>query len=307
MPYNSLHKIQPYIHRNRFYNIAHDESKESHFMRGIVMYLKSWWNRSEKKLDIAPWVAQDNAKIEQTSKDLNIIWLGHSTFLIQIGGFNIITDPVFWNITSFFKRILPLGISLDKIPNIDYVLLSHNHRDHMDSSSLYFLNRYPGISYLVPQGDRKWFTKRDMARTIEFSWWERATFANPDEGSLIEFHFLPAYHWSGRGVFDRNRSLWGSWMIRYNGINIYFGGDTGYSAHFKCIQKEFGFIDVAILPIGPCEPKEWMLNSHIGPEEALKGFVDLNASNFIPMHWGTFNFGVEDIFYACTFAKTVLG
>jgi L-ascorbate metabolism protein UlaG (beta-lactamase superfamily) len=109
----------------------------------------------------------------------------------------------------------------------------------------------------------------------------------------IKIHFLPAHHWSGRGLFDINKSLWGSWMIETPKYKIYFAGDTGYAGHFRQISEKFSSIDIVLMPIGPEEPRTMMKDSHVGVDEALQAFQDLQAKHFIPMHWGTFKFGAD--------------
>ncbi len=220
-----------------------------------------------------------------------ITWIGHSTFLIQIAGINIITDPVFGHLGPFFKRLTEPGIALSAVPDIDYVLISHNHRDHMDATALKYLKQHPRTRFLVPEGTKKWFDRRGFKRVYELTWWERGEFVH--NASSITFSFLPAYHWSARGLFDFNGSLWGSWMIGSNDQNIYFAGDTAYSNHFSAIRREFSSISCAILPIGPCEPRSWMSHSHVNAEEAGQAFLDLEARHFLPMHWGTYAFGTD--------------
>lgn len=265
------------------------------FLHEIYIFLKSainWNNRLPKDSNV--WLEQ-NKSIVQKSLTPQITWIGHSTFLIQIGGVNILTDPIFGNATIFFPRIFRPAIELKDLPKIDYVLISHNHLDHMDSYSLLELNRmFPEIKFLVPFGDKKWFTKRNIENAIEFYWWQDFNFNGYNKIlNEINFTFLPAYHWSQRGLFDNNKSLWGSWMIEYNNFFIYFAGDTAYSKHFSHISNKFPKIDVALMPIGPCEPKDKMCHSHIDAQEAVKSFIDLKAINFIPMHWGTFYFGTD--------------
>lgn len=226
-----------------------------------------------------------------------ITWLGHATFLIQIGGINILTDPIFGNLSFLFPRILPSTIILDNLPRIDVILISHNHRDHMDRDSLLALkNKHKDVQVLVPWGDKAWFDYRGFTQVTEYMWWEaHGVRSQLMRNSVVNFTFLPAWHWSQRGLFDKNKSLWGSWMIECNGYQIYFAGDTAYSPHFKAIARKFTTIDVALMPIGPCEPRPWMKRSHVDAQEACQAFIDLNAQVFIPMHWGTFAFG-EDHF-----------
>lgn len=257
------------------------------FFKEIKMVIKSA-RAGEKRLpkNISQWLAPN--KIARYATDPIITWIGHSTFLIQINKKNILTDPIFGSPSIFFPRILPPGIDPQKLPKIDYVVISHNHLDHMDSKSLMFLKDVnPNICILVPEGDQHWFKKRNFKHVYGSAWWKKHVFEN------LSFTFLPAFHWSQRGLFDRNKSLWGSWMIQSLNKTIYFAGDTAYSHHFKAIGKEFNQIDVAIMPVGPCEPRKYMFDTHINAEEAGEAFLDLDAQQFIPMHWGTFHFGID--------------
>jgi L-ascorbate metabolism protein UlaG (beta-lactamase superfamily) len=115
----------------------------------------------------------------------------------------------------------------------------------------------------------------------------------PHSEEKLTLTFLPAYHWSGRGIFDANRSIWGSWMIRHGKYHCYFAGDTAYGEHFEHIAHAFPTIHTAFMPIGPCEPHAYLRQSHINAEEAGQAFLTLNAQHLIPMHWGTFGFGID--------------
>jgi len=283
---------QPVIKDSCFYN-QENEKSEGFFFKSSVMLFKAWVNRfAGYSSNFNSWVLKyepDKCCVNPT-----ITWIGHSSFLIQINGVNILTDPVFGNFSFLVPRFLNPGISLDKIPNIDFVLISHNHRDHMDSASLIALRDHQDINFLVPKGDKFWFDSRSFVRVKESSWWEESSFKlKHDFSKKIKFVFLPAKHWSQRGIFDKNKSLWGSWLIECEGKRIYFAGDTSYWSHFSEIGKEFPDIDVALMPIGPCEPRKWIKHSHIDAQEACKGFLELGAKKFIPMHWGTFPLGTD--------------
>lgn len=281
-------QFQPYRHNGRFYNNS-DEKKQSTFLPSFIMLFEWYWNTIKRgSVDSAFWF-EPTEPLEK-SEELLITWIGHSTFLVQVAGINILTDPVFGHL-PFFRRQIKPGIPLKKIPSIDYVIISHNHRDHMDSAALSVFKDYPECTFLVPIGDKVWFERRGFKKVREYTWWERKVFSHNSQE--IEFSFLPAHHWSQRGFGDFNRSLWGSWMIRVKDYSIYFGGDTAYSGHFMAIGKEFDAISHAIMPIGPCEPKKWMSASHISAEQAGQAFLDMNAQKFIPMHWGTFSFGTD--------------
>jgi L-ascorbate metabolism protein UlaG (beta-lactamase superfamily) len=235
-----------------------------------------------------------NHTVPYTFQDIDhITWIGHASFLISINGVTILTDPVFGDLTFLLQRFSKPGIAFEQLPKIDIVLLSHNHRDHMDSVTLKALYTKTGCHFYVPFGDKQWFDSRGMAdRVTECMWWQEIT---TPQG--LKLAFLPARHWSQRGLFDRNKSLWGSWMIQES---IYFGGDTAYSDHFKEIAHYFPDIEVALLPIGPCEPRKWMRTTHMDAADAGKAFLDLGARIFIPMHWGTYGFGIDDLMLPVT-------
>ena len=213
-----------------------------------------------------------------------ITWIGQSTFLIQIDGINILTDPIFGDLAFLYKRFEKPGIALEDLPTIDYILISHNHRDHMEEKALLYLKKFNPI-ICVPLGNKKWFDKRGFKNVIEFSWWQDKVFLAVSKN--IKFSFLPAHHWSSRDVWDMNRSLWGSWMIEGD-KTIYFAGDSAYSDNYKIISDKFSTIDIALMPIGPNEPRKELDHVHMSTEQACMAFLDLKAKNFIPMHWGTF-------------------
>lgn len=285
-----MKKLLPLRKNNQFYHpedfsILEPES----FVFGTIpaftkSYIKRWFS---KKHDASLWV--HDYFPQPISVDPVITWIGHATFLIQINGKAILTDPLFGNIPPFFRRLLPPGITLAQLPKIDYVLLSHNHRDHMDAASLIALKKMnPDLIFLVPYGDKAWFDNRGISGAQEFIWWDEHVIPE------IRLVFLPAVHWSQRGLFDKNKSLWGSWMIEGSaGGRIYFAGDTAYSVHFDHIARNFAKIDTVLMPIGPCQPDAWMRRTHVSPQQAVDAFADLKATHFIPMHWGTFALGSD--------------
>lgn len=280
-------KWLPVKKRNRFHNTSTDHQTESLLFGTLPSFFKAFISRFfRKKSKSSDWLSPQ--QIPFRSQELAITWIGHATFLIQIADINILTDPIFGEVSTFFPRVLAPGIHLDTLPTIDYVLISHNHWDHMDAASLAALReRHPGMQVLVPEGDKQWFAQRRFLVT-EYSWWESL------ETDRATFSFVPSVHWSGRGLFDKNRSLWGSWMIKASGRSIYFAGDTAYGDHFKQIAHAHGAPDVALIPIGPCEPKEWMMRTHMSGERSIQAFHDLQATHFVPMHWGTFPFGHDN-------------
>lgn len=276
-------KKYPHFHNGRFSNYVGEEHSRL-FWRAIQAFSRMVFCRySRLKEDMAPWI-HDRYDIP-TMGDA-ITWLGHSTFLIRHSGLSILTDPVFDTLSVIFKRIPP-KITAGLFSSVDVVLLSHNHRDHMDEPALRILEKKFKPRFLVPLGDGAWFKKRGFTKVDEAMWWD--SFLHGD----MQLSFLPARHWSQRGIFDRNKSLWGSWMVQGAGQTIYFGGDTAYGDHFKNIAEHYPRIDYALMPIGPLAPDGLMRHSHINAEEAVTSFFDLGARTMIPMHWGTYRLGTD--------------
>lgn len=291
-----MQKKYPLLENNRFVNYPGEKS-HSFFWKSVCMYVRSFIARYRHKNNeqqrISAWHNASTAAL--LSGPLRATWIGHATFLIQIENFNVLTDPVFGNLSVLFKRTMAPGIELEKLPAIDAVVISHNHRDHLDEFSLSeILKRNPACQFFVPHGDKGWFMRRGIMHVTECMWWDTESIFKNNQKLTLQF--LPAYHWSQRGLFDRNKSLWGSWLIQTSDQTVYFGGDTAYGSHFKNIAAYVPHIDLALLPIGPCEPYEWMKFSHMNAEEAGKAFLDLQARAVMPMHWGTYRFGTDSIF-----------
>ena len=276
-----------------FYN-CENEKTHGFFYRSAKMLLQSLsLFRSNPQTGQANWIG----KYCPLSCSIHpiITWIGHASFLVQVGGVNILLDPIFGDVALLYKRILPPGVKLEQMPKIDYVLISHNHIDHMDASTLCAIkDKNPDVMILVPQGDKAWFDKRNFKNCCEHMWWDQRSFDLPgEEPAKIKFSFLPAAHWSQRGIFDKNKSLWGSWMIECSGSHIYFGGDSYYDSHYLEIAQAFPIIDVALLPVGPCEPHALLKDWHLDAAEAGRAFLELGAKHMVPMHWGVYAFGVE--------------
>jgi L-ascorbate metabolism protein UlaG (beta-lactamase superfamily) len=227
-----------------------------------------------------PNVKPDMAFLQHNRGEPSITWIGHSTFLIQMGGLNIVTDPVWARRMAFQKRLAPPGIELSDMPAVDVVLVSHSHYDHLHMSSLRRLRGHKRM--LVPAGLRTKLFLRGFRDTQELHWWEETTSHN------VKFTFVPAQHWTRRNPWDMNSSHWGGWVIQVDhGPTVYFAGDSGYFRGFGDIGRKFK-IDVALMPIGAYDPEWFMSPQHVSPEEALQAFLDVGAKYFIPMHYGAF-------------------
>lgn len=288
-----MQKILPVFKNGRFYNTQH---KTCHpvLLPSLGWYVQSWFARRSDRRRLLSNPLEPTRPL--AAGFCRIVWLGHATFLLQYGvadraPITVLTDPVFGNATALFARACAPVAPPEQLPSIDYVLISHNHRDHLDLASIRaIVDRNPLVQFLVPLGTAAWFEQQGMFRVQELSWWE--SFRQHD----ITATFLPAYHWAGRSLIDYNRSLWGSWLLRMGAHVIYFGGDTAYGNHFTNIAAHVGPIDVALLPIGPCEPAKHMHSSHISGSWALQAFLDLEAQMLVPMHWGTFFFGTDMVY-----------
>lgn len=216
-----------------------------------------------------------------------VTFINHATFLIQLQNLTILTDPIFAERASPFKfwgpfRARAPGIDLELLPPVDVVIISHNHYDHMDLESLKRIDGKYHPLFLVPKGDEKLLKEEGIQNVHEMDWWEVQIL----KGTNIAF--TPAQHWSARGVFDHNDSLWGSFFIEHQHLKIYFAGDTGYGPHFKQIKEKLGSPDMAFLPIGAYEPRWFMKLHHLNPEEAVMAHRDLGAKTSLAMHFGTF-------------------
>ena len=232
--------------------------------------------------------------IDLLNDDNYVIWVGHSTFLIKKSGVTILTDPIFSERASPLKnfgpkRLIPPALQITDIPSIDFVTVSHNHYDHLDTRSLKEISAlHPNAIFLVPSGDLKLLKKNKINNVYEFEWWKSF------KGKDFEFTFTPVQHWSKRSLFDRNKSLWGGWYIKHSDYSIYHAGDTGYSDDFKETRIRLGAPKYAFIPIGAYDPEWFMSDSHVNPEEAVQIMLDLQAEKGFGMHWATFTLTDED-------------
>ncbi len=237
-----------------------------------------------------PEVKPDLFKFLIRSEEFKFIWFGHSTLLFNLDGQIILIDPVFSGSASpfsfLFKRFQPPALKLAELPHINTILLSHDHYDHLDKETIKFF-KDKSVNFIVPLGVgdylEKWGIK--VSRIRELSWGE-----STKQGTIV-FTATPAQHFSGRGPFDRNKTLWASWVIKGEHENIFFSGDSGYDAHFKDIGNRFGPFQYAFLENG--QYNERWPDVHMQPEDTIQAFVDLNAQTLIPIHWGMFDLSLH--------------
>ncbi|WP_040209277.1 MBL fold metallo-hydrolase [Neobacillus jeddahensis] len=256
---------------------------------GVISYksfkeVRQWQKERKRKVkDLSINIEQCSTKnvrfLNENRSQFSYTWVGHSTFLLQINGLNILTDPVWAKRMGLDKRLTEPGLSLEEIPLIDMVVISHGHYDHLDFPTLKKIKGDP--HYFVPVGLKSLFTKKGYQKVTEMNWWE-----STDIGG-INLHFVPAQHWTRRSLTDINSSHWGGWIFQSQQETIYFVGDTGYFSGFKQIADRFT-IDTVFMPIGAFEPEWFMAPAHISPEDSVKAFIELQANNFVPMHYSAY-------------------
>jgi L-ascorbate metabolism protein UlaG (beta-lactamase superfamily) len=223
-----------------------------------------------------------------------VTFIGHATFLIQVASVNMLIDPVYYQRASplWFagpRRVRAPGVRFDDLPPLSLVLLSHNHYDHCDLETLLLLERRFHPSVVTPLGNGRLLRSAGISQVEEIDWWETTSVAP------LPITVTPAQHFSARGPFDRNRALWGGFLIEAGGHRILHAGDSGYGPHFGEIAARVGPIDLALLPIGAYEPRWFMKDIHMNPAEAVQAHLDLAARRSIAMHFGTFQLTPEGI------------
>jgi N-acyl-phosphatidylethanolamine-hydrolysing phospholipase D len=247
-----------------------------------------------------PLVPHAVARPRATPGEIRVTWVGHATFLVQAGGLNILTDPVWSRRASPTQLIGPArfqepGIPFGELPQIDAVLLSHDHFDHLDHGTVERLrDRFgTGLPWIAPLGHRGWFGRLGVAVT-ELDWWGETEVEGPE--GAVRVVCTPAQHWGRRTMRDMNKRLWASFaLLLPDGRRIYFGGDSGYFPGYREIGERLGPFDLSLLPVGAYDPRWFMAPAHMNPEEAVRAWRDLGARGaFVPMHWGTFRLTDED-------------
>lgn len=239
-----------------------------------------------------PLAKIDSLNIAKYKGATRLVWFGHSTFLLQTEGKTILIDPMLGNVPAphpmlggkRFNKELP--ITIEQLPKIDAVLISHDHYDHLDYESIKALKNKVGHFYMpLGVGAHLLEWKVDKNKITELDWWQETTFKD------LKFICTPAQHFSGRGLTDRAKTLWSSWVIQSKNDNIFFSGDSGYANHFKTIGEKYGPFDFAMIECG--QYNEMWPEIHMFPEETVQAGIDVKAKKVMPIHWGAFKLAMH--------------
>jgi N-acyl-phosphatidylethanolamine-hydrolysing phospholipase D len=242
-------------------------------------------------------VANDGSFLRENARHSKptVTWIGHATLLVQFESVTFLTDPTWSNRPSPVpllgpSRFVEPGLKMDDLPPIDFVLISHNHYDHLDLPTLRALaKRNADTVFFVPLGNGDLLRSNGITQVQELDWGQTASY----KGATI--HCLPSQHWSKRSLTDDHKALWSSWAVTGEERRFYFAGDTGYFAGFEDIGKKLGPFDLAAVPIGAYEPRAMMRESHMNPEEAVRAALDLQAETALAIHFGTFDLSDEPL------------
>ncbi|HEY1858369.1 MBL fold metallo-hydrolase [Acidocella sp.] len=260
---------------------------------GFFSVLRSRWRKDS---GWATWPKRiENAPHPPPGPPPTVTFIGHSSFLLRLPGLTLLTDPVFSRRCSPSqwvgpKRVRDPGLRPDDLPNIDLILLSHNHYDHMDVRALRRIRRrFPHAAIVTTLGNAAFLARKGLHGAVELDWWQETALGH------TTITATPARHFSARTLWDRNETLWAGFMLRTGGAKIYFAGDTGYTKFFADINARLGAPDLALLPIGAYEPRWFMGPVHMNPADAVMAFQDLQARRAVGMHYGTFQLTAEEI------------
>ncbi len=236
----------------------------------------------------APRVAPALDLIHGNSDRPRLTWIGHASFLGSLGRSRFLIDPVFSSHAgALYPRHTAPGVQSAELPEVSVLMVTHNHYDHLDAGALRGVP--PEVPVVAPLGMGAWLRRRGRSRVVELGWWDAVDVAG------LTVTLVPACHWSRRGIFDTNRSLWGGYVVEGGGHSLYHAGDTAWFDGFGEIRDRFPNLLAALLPIGSYEPAWFMEHYHLNPEQAGRAFLELGARFFVPMHWGVFQLTDEPL------------
>lgn len=291
-------KVSDHCDGEKFFNLNPNIQVD----KGLVELFK--WMRTRNK---TPWPkfvpGRQKAQLASTLKanEAVVTFINHATLLIQVKDLNFLTDPVFSDRVSPLtwlgpRRVREPGLKISELPHIDGILLSHNHYDHLDLAALKELQKLFNPKIITSLGNEKFLRKKDFENVCELDWWESFELSSQNQSSSkVKFTLTPAQHWSSRTPYDRNKTLWGGFVLESQELKIFFAGDTGYDSHFNSIQTKFGEMDISILPVGAYEPRWFMKEQHMNPHDAVRAHLDLKSRLSIGIHFGCFQLTDEGL------------
>lgn len=286
--FSQSYKISDHYDGNKFFDPHGVE------LKSLWALIK--WQMTSDRVEWPEHVPNKNYLLRPlgVTEKYNVTFINHASFLLQLPGTNVLTDPVFSERVSpsrFLgpKRVRDPGMAFEELPKIDVVLVSHNHYDHLDLETIKNLDQKFHPLFIVPLGDERLLKEAGILHVQALDWWEEVRVKD------VRFIFSPSQHWSARHLWDKNESLWGSFMIDNGSSKIYFAGDTGHGRHFIDIKSRLGAPDLALLPIGAYKPRWFMKDHHMDPEESVQAHIDLGAERSMAMHFGTFQLTDEGI------------
>jgi L-ascorbate metabolism protein UlaG (beta-lactamase superfamily) len=292
---NSISKSKNYDSiKKKFVNPGMDLSKDK---QSLWTILKAYINGKEERepQNTIPEVKPDMVDFVKPSSSMKFVWLGHSSFIVNINQKIILFDPVFSNSISpiklFGSRFQAPVLKMEELPHIDFIVISHDHYDHLDMNSIKFFKN-KDTKMFVPLGVSSYLIGWgiDEARITEFDWWQEKKI----EEDGLEFVCTPSQHFSGRLGAFANPTLWASWVVRSAEDSLYYSGDSGYGKHFKEIGEAYGPFDLTFMENGQYS-KYWK-KVHMMPEESAQAHKDLKGKKMVPVHWGMFNLSLHNWF-----------
>ncbi len=239
---------------------------------GYSAFIQHWWH-----------------PVNLSGEDDRVWWLGHAALLLRLNGRYLLIDPALSKRASPLpfagpQRKTPSPLDIKHLPHLDYVLISHNHYDHLDKPTVKrIVRRFPNATFIVPLGLAPWCKKQGVRHIQQLDWWQQAEFSG------IRIDAVPARHWSMRTLHDRNRSLWCGWVIRTSTLRFWFSGDSGYSEKLVDITERLGPFNLAALPVGAYAPRWFMGGQHMDPEQSVALWRAIGKPVTIPIHWGFLN------------------
>jgi N-acyl-phosphatidylethanolamine-hydrolysing phospholipase D len=284
--------------------LRQQQHRNSHSKRSLwhaLLWGLGYYDEAHEIQQPPPEFAYPNPEAAVDPSLPSVTWINHSTFLITVNGISLLTDPIWSERCSPLrgvgpKRLHEVPFSLEELPPIHYVLLSHDHYDHLDASTVARLHAlYPTLQWMVPTGLASWFRRRGIHNVIELGWWQ----SHCVKDGLLELSCVPAQHFSGRGWRGQDGTLWCGWVVRSATLagaskQVYFVGDTGYNpVDFRKIHAQHGAMDLSLIPIGAYRPRAFMRSVHVNPEEAVKIHQEVHSKLSIAGHWNTFRLTSE--------------